>query len=53
MASGGDERQALLEPGEAEAVASLLDELSARHREQPLGTLARELAVRLNDRLGI
>jgi hypothetical protein len=51
-ASNG-ERRPLLGDGEAGAVAALLDELSGVYRGEPLGQLARELAVRLYDRLGI
>ncbi|MGW5689106.1 hypothetical protein [Nonomuraea sp. NPDC003754] len=53
MAAAAGERLPLLEAGEAEAVAALLDELAARHPGEGLGQLARELAVRLYDWMGL
>ncbi|MEV0169103.1 hypothetical protein [Nonomuraea fuscirosea] len=53
MAATAGERLPLLAAGEAEAVAALLDELAARHPGEDLGRLARELAVRLYDRMGL
>ncbi|TDD12893.1 hypothetical protein [Nonomuraea diastatica] len=53
MAAAAGERLPLLETGEAEAVAALLDKLAACHRGESLGQLARELAVRLYDRMGL
>ena len=47
------DRQPLLGDGEAGAVGALLDEVSAVYRGASLGQLARELGVRLYDRLGI
>ena len=48
------ERLALLDDGEARVVAALLDELAALCGERdPVGELAREMAVRLNDRRGV
>jgi hypothetical protein len=46
-------RLALLTHGEALVAAQLLDELSGVYRTEPLGELARDMAVRLYDRLGI
>ena len=48
-----DERLALLSSEEGQAVAALLDELAGVYRDEDLGRLARTLAVRINDRLGI
>ena len=45
------ERLPLLARGEAEAVAALLDEYAGIYLEEPIGLLARELAVRIYDRL--
>lgn len=42
-----------VQDGEAEAIADLLDELAAVYRGEPMGDLARTLAVRLNDRRGV
>lgn len=47
------ERRPLVDEGEAHVIAALLDELSAIYEREPLGHLAREMAVRLNDRRGI
>ncbi|WP_329081343.1 MULTISPECIES: hypothetical protein [unclassified Streptosporangium] len=44
------ERLPLLDAGEALMVATLLDELAAKCPGERLGQLAREMAVRLNDR---
>ena len=49
----GQERLPVLSEGEGLAAAELLDELAAVYRGEPLGQLARELALRLYDRLGI
>jgi hypothetical protein len=46
-------RLALLTEAEALVVAALLDELLGVYPGEPLGGLARDLAVRLYDRLGI
>jgi hypothetical protein len=46
-------RLALLTHGEALVAAQLLDELAGVYDGEPLGALARDLAVRLYDRLGI
>ncbi len=46
-------RLQLLREGEATAVAALLDELAGVYTGEDLGELARELAVRIYDRLGI
>ena len=46
-------RLALLTHGEALVAAQLLDELAGVYRTEPLGELARDMAVRLYDRLGI
>lgn len=48
-----DQRLPLLGEGEATAVAALLDELAGHYPEEDLGRLARNLALRLYDRLGI
>jgi hypothetical protein len=48
-----DERMPLLSSEEGQAVAALLDELAGVYRNEDLGRLARTLAVRINDRLGI
>ena len=48
-----DERVPLLSSEEGQAVAALLDELAGVYRNEDLGRLARTLAVRINDRLGI
>ncbi|MER6008996.1 hypothetical protein ABT120_61435 [Nonomuraea angiospora] len=53
MAATAGEHLPLLEAGEAEAVAALLDELAARHPGESLGRLARELVDRLYDRMGL
>jgi hypothetical protein len=42
----------VLSEGEALAVAALLDEPAGVYAGEQLGTLARELAVRIYDRLG-
>lgn len=42
-----------VQAGEAHVVAELLDELAAVYHDEPLGWLARHVAVRLYDRLGI
>ncbi|WP_329082461.1 hypothetical protein [Streptosporangium sp. NBC_01469] len=47
------DRLPLLDGGEAFVVAALLDELAGTYPGEPLGQLAREMAVRLNDRRGI
>ena len=47
------ERVPLIDHGEAHVIAALLDELAAIYDREPLGELARELAVRLNNRRGI
>ena len=49
------DRQGTLTIKEADGhvIAALLDELAAVYRREPLGQLARELAVRLYDRMGI
>jgi hypothetical protein len=49
------DRQGTLTIKEADAyvTADLLDELAAVYRGEPLGFLAREMAVKLYDRLGI
>src|SRR6266508_3051985 len=46
-------RLELLREGEATAVAALFDELAGVYPGEDLGELARELAVRIYDRLGI
>lgn len=46
-------RLPLLTEPEALAVAALLDELAGVYDSEQLGHLARDLAVRLYDRLGI
>lgn len=46
-------RLELLREGEATTIAALLDELAGVYPDKALGRLARELAVRLDDRLGI
>ena len=46
-------RLALLSEDEAQAVAALLDELAGVYRGEALGQLARSLAVRVYDRLGL
>jgi hypothetical protein len=46
-----DDRLALLSEEEAQAIAGLLDELAGVDRGEPLGQLARGLAVRTYDRL--
>lgn len=43
----------LLTAGEAMSTAQLLDELAGVYAEEPLGRLARDLAARLYERLGI
>ncbi|TMR10095.1 hypothetical protein ETD86_40945 [Nonomuraea turkmeniaca] len=53
MAEQGGDRLPVLDHGEAHAVASLLDELAKRFAGEPLGRLARELALRLYDRVGL
>lgn len=53
MAGDRGDRRPLLDDGEAFAVAELLDELAGVYHGEPLGDLAREMAVRLNDRRGI
>ncbi|SHG18249.1 hypothetical protein SAMN05443575_1603 [Jatrophihabitans endophyticus] len=49
----GGQRRPLLTDEEGQAVAALLDELAGVYPREDLGRLARELAVRINDRLGI
>lgn len=46
------DRRPLLAYGEAHAVAALLDEYAAIYRPEPISRLARELALRIHDRLG-
>lgn len=46
-------RLPVLEGAEAFVVAALLDELASVYTKEPLGQLAWEMAVRLNDRRGI
>lgn len=48
-----DQRLPLLGEGEATAVAALLDELADVYPDEDLGRLARNLALRLYDRLGL
>ncbi len=48
-----EDRLPVLAEGEASAVAALLDELAAVYPAEAMGQLARELAVRIYDRLGI
>lgn len=42
-----------LNRNEGQVIAGLLDELAGEYRGEPLGTLARSMAVRLYDRMGI
>ncbi|MER5649641.1 hypothetical protein [Streptosporangium sp. NPDC002524] len=51
--AGGKGQLPLLDAGEAHVVAALLDELAGEYKDEPLGRLAREMAVRINDRMGI
>lgn len=46
------DRLPLLAYGEAHAVAALLDEYAAICKPEPISRLARELALRIHDRLG-
>ena len=46
-------RRPILNDAETTVIAELLDELAAVYPGETLGTLARELSVRLWDRLGI
>jgi antitoxin (DNA-binding transcriptional repressor) of toxin-antitoxin stability system len=50
---GADAVGVTLTAGETEAVSSLLDELAAVYPGEPLGRLARTLAVKINDRVGL
>jgi hypothetical protein len=52
-AAQGAERPVQLSEAEAQVMAELLDELSALYPGEKLGRTAREMAVRLYDRLGI
>ncbi|SDH66654.1 hypothetical protein SAMN05421505_1203 [Sinosporangium album] len=53
METAGGERLALLNAGEAETVGGLLDELAALYPGEAIGRLAREMAVRIYDRMGL
>ncbi|TAK89374.1 MAG: hypothetical protein EPO06_11975 [Burkholderiaceae bacterium] len=46
-------RRVALSDGEGQAIASLLDELAGVYPDEPLGELARRLAVMMYDRMGI
>lgn len=52
-ATAWERRVPILSVQEAQAVAALLDELAGVYREEDLGHFARELAVRIYDRLGL
>ncbi|WP_433358710.1 hypothetical protein [Streptosporangium sp. CA-115845] len=47
------DRLPVLDGAEAFVVTALLDELAGVYPKEPLGQLAREIAVRINDRRGI